>query len=79
MQNMVPITFSLIVKIYSLTGTNAWQMFPKTKNIFTMGMRGIHDGRMQGVKTIEGEAKILQEVINAQRELLKNSGSIYSL
>ena len=39
-----------------------------------MGMRGIHDGRMQGVKTIEGEAKILQEVINAQRELLKNSG-----
>lgn len=46
----------------------------KTENIFTMGMRGIHDGRMQGVKTIEGEAKILQEVINAQRELLKNSG-----
>lgn len=45
-----------------------------TENIYTMGMRGIHDGRMQGVKTIEDEARILQRVIESQRNLLGNSG-----
>ncbi len=42
----------------------------QTENIYTLGMRGVHDGRMEGVQTIEDEAKILQEVITAQRKLL---------
>ena len=41
-----------------------------TENIYTLGMRGIHDGRMQGVKTLDEETATLQEVIAEQRKLL---------
>lgn len=46
---------------------------PGTKNIYTIGMRGIHDGRMQGVKTLDDETKVLQNVIKEQREILKRN------
>lgn len=38
--------------------------------LYTIGMRGIHDGSMQGVKTMEEKTKGLQSVINEQRKLL---------
>lgn len=38
--------------------------------LYTIGMRGIHDGSMQGVKTLEEKTKGLQAVINEQRKLL---------
>ena len=38
--------------------------------IYTIGMRGIHDGSMLGVKTPEEKLKGLQQVINAQRKML---------
>lgn len=38
--------------------------------LFTIGMRGIHDGSMLGVKTDEEKLKGLQAVINSQRELI---------
>lgn len=42
----------------------------KTENIYTLGMRGIHDGRMQGVKSLDEETAALQEAIAEQRNLL---------
>ena len=38
--------------------------------LYTIGMRGIHDGSMQGVKTMEEKTRGLQSVINEQRKLL---------
>ncbi len=43
------------------------------ENIYTVGMRGIHDGRMQGVKTLDDETGVLRRVIKEQRELLKRN------
>lgn len=42
-----------------------------SENIYTVGMRGIHDGRMQGVSSVDDETRILHDVIDAQRNLLK--------
>jgi len=39
--------------------------------LFTIGMRGIHDGSMEGVKTHEEKLKALQQVIDDQRELIR--------
>ena len=38
---------------------------------YTIGMRGIHDGSMEGVKTKEEKLNGLQRVIDDQRELLR--------
>jgi hypothetical protein len=42
-----------------------------SNNIFTIGMRGKHDGMMQGVKTQEEHKNALSRIIPEQRELLK--------
>ncbi len=39
--------------------------------LYTIGMRGIHDGSMEGVKTMEEKTVALQKVIDDQRELLR--------
>jgi len=39
---------------------------------FTIGMRGIHDGSMEGVKTPKERFDGLQSVIDAQRDLIRN-------
>lgn len=39
-------------------------------NMFTIGMRGIHDGSMEGVKTKDEKFNGLQQVINDQQKLL---------
>ncbi len=39
--------------------------------LLTLGMRGIHDGPMLGVKTDEEKLSGLQDVIDTQRELIK--------
>ena len=38
--------------------------------IYTIGMRGVHDGMMQGVKTTDEHKKVLQQVINDQLQML---------
>jgi len=43
--------------------------------LFTIGMRGIHDGSMEGVRTPEEKLKGLQAVIDAQRELIAKNYS----
>ncbi|MGI6232489.1 MAG: glycosyl hydrolase 115 family protein, partial [Prevotella sp.] len=40
------------------------------ENIYTIGMRGIHDGSMEGVKTMDEKQNALQRVIDDQRKLL---------
>ena len=42
-----------------------------SEEFFTIGMRGIHDGSMEGVKTKEEKLRALQQVIDDQRELIR--------
>ena len=42
-----------------------------SEEFFTIGMRGIHDGSMEGVKTKQEKLDGLQQVIDDQRELIK--------
>ncbi len=43
-------------------------------NIYTVGLRGLHDGPMQGAATMEERKAILQNVIGLQRDIL---GQVY--
>lgn len=38
---------------------------------YTLGMRGIHDGSMEGAKTAADQLKVLQSVIDFQRKMLR--------
>lgn len=40
-------------------------------NIYTLGMRGVHDGQMQGAKTVEEQKAVLERVLKDQRGLLQ--------
>ncbi len=51
--------------------TERLQEVHNCQNIYTIGMRGIHDGEMEGVKTLREKTDALQQVIYDQRELLK--------
>ncbi len=39
--------------------------------LYTIGMRGVHDGQMQGAKTVEEQKDVLTRVFNDQRDLLR--------
>lgn len=47
------------------------QQVKGSEELFTIGMRGIHDGSMEGVKTKEEKLSGLQQVIDDQRELIR--------
>lgn len=38
--------------------------------MFTIGMRGIHDGSMEGYRTMEEKAEGLQQVIDDQQKMI---------
>lgn len=40
------------------------------ENVYTIGMRGIHDGRMPGTGTVQDKVKLLEQVFADQRGLL---------
>lgn len=40
-------------------------------NIYTLGMRGVHDGQMQGAKTVAEQKVVLERVLKDQRGLLQ--------
>ena len=40
-------------------------------NIYTLGMRGVHDGQMQGAKTVAEQKAVLERVLKYQRGLLQ--------
>lgn len=42
------------------------------ENIYTIGMRGVHDSGMEGVKSMSDKISLLQHVLTDQREILKN-------
>lgn len=42
-----------------------------TETFMTVGMRGVHDGRMEGIKTTEEYRDALHEVLDVQTDLLK--------
>ena len=44
-----------------------------SENVYTIGMRGIHDGRMLGVNNIDEETVILEKIIAEQQQLLKKN------
>lgn len=39
--------------------------------LYTVGMRGVHDGQMNGTKTVEEQKNVLKHVLNDQRGLLQ--------
>ncbi|MEO6287059.1 MAG: glycosyl hydrolase 115 family protein [Dyadobacter sp.] len=43
----------------------------KVNGIYTTGMRGIHDGAMEGVKTMEETVPLMDTIIRAQRNMLR--------
>jgi hypothetical protein len=47
------------------------QQVKGSEEFFTIGMRGIHDGSMEGVKTRQEKLDGLQQVIDDQRELIR--------
>jgi len=47
------------------------QQVKGSEEFFTIGMRGIHDGSMEGVKTKKEKLEGLQQVIDDQRELIR--------
>ena len=44
-----------------------------TENLYTIGMRGIHDSAMEGVRTLDEQTAALQQVIGDQRRMLEES------
>lgn len=42
-----------------------------SNNYFTLGMRGEHDGKMQGANTLEEQRAVLEGVLKDQREMIK--------
>ena len=51
--------------------TERLQEVKGSEELFTIGMRGIHDGSMEGVKTPEEKLLGLQQVIDDQRTLIR--------
>ena len=54
---------------------NYWQervkLVGQSENVYTIGMRGLHDGNMIGPKTLDEHTQWLQRVIDDQREMLR--------
>lgn len=51
------------------------QRMEQVKNsecMFTVGLRGVHDGRMEGVKDVDEETELLGRVINDQRDMISD-------
>lgn len=38
--------------------------------LYTIGMRGVHDGAMNGAKTVEAQRRVLEQVFEDQRQIL---------
>lgn len=42
----------------------------QSDNIYTLGMRGVHDGRMQGAKTLKEQKDAVTKIFKDQREMI---------
>ena len=45
--------------------------------LYTVGMRGVHDGQMQGAKTVEEQKAVLERVLKDQRTSSWHDTSIW--
>lgn len=45
----------------------------RNKNMFTIGMRGVHDSHMEGVKSTAEGVNLLHSIFNTQREMLAST------
>ncbi len=56
---------------------NFWQERVKelkgADNLYTLGIRGVHDGKMQGANTLQEQKAALVDVLKDQREMIKNT------
>ena len=43
----------------------------ESDNIYTLGIRGVHDGKMQGANTVQEQKEALTQILNDQREMIK--------
>jgi len=41
-------------------------------NIYTLGIRGVHDGKMQGANTVQEQKDALTQILKDQRDMIKN-------
>lgn len=46
------------------------QQLAGSDNLYTLGLRGIHDGPMEGAKSVEEQKKALTDILKDQREIL---------
>ena len=46
------------------------KMLASSDNIYTLGIRGVHDGKMQGADTVEGQLAAITNVLKDQREMI---------
>ncbi len=53
-----------------LLGATRVKEVAELDNLYTLGMRGVHDGAMNGAKTIEEQKAVLTKVLKDQRDLL---------
>ena len=42
-----------------------------SENIYTLGIRGVHDGKMQGANTIQEQKEAITQILKDQREMIK--------
>jgi len=49
-----------------------------SENIYTLGMRGVHDGRMLGATTVAEQVELTNKVIKSQREIISQNLRINS-
>lgn len=40
-------------------------------NIYTLGIRGVHDGKMQGANTVQEQKEAIAQILKDQREMIK--------
>jgi hypothetical protein len=41
-----------------------------SENIYTLGLRGVHDGKMEGANTVAEQTVLLRQAVDDQREML---------
>ena len=56
---------------------NFWQdrvtQLKNSDNLYTLGIRGVHDGKMQGANTLQEQKDALVNVLKDQREMITNT------
>lgn len=52
--------------------TDRVKQLSNSENIYTLGMRGVHDGDMQGAKTVEEQVALTNKVLKSQRKLVSD-------